>query len=227
LERENGQEWDCFKQFGRSDIAAKGAIGRSSGLAFWWRKSSISVTEIIRDRFLISCRCQSPQGDMEWFISCIYGPCVATDRVGLWEELYAMHQRVQETPWLLGGDFNCYLSGDDNPDGRVDSSTAGFHLAVQNMGLTEYPISGMEYTWRNGSGKLSKLDRFFGSPSLLERFQLSAVLSLDRPFSDHTPLVWDSGVNADTGSYFKLKRSWFREEGFVQMVSQWWQSKDV
>jgi endonuclease/exonuclease/phosphatase family metal-dependent hydrolase len=196
-------------------------------MAFWWRKSAISVTEIFRDRFLISYRCQSPQGDMEWFISCIYGPCVAAERVGLWEELYAMHQRVQETPWLLGGDFNCYLSGDDNPDGRMDSSSTGFQLAVQNMGLTEFPISGVEYTWRNGSGQISKLDRFFGSPSLLESFQLSAVLSLDRPFSDHTPLVWDSGVNADTGSYFKLKRSWFREEGFVQMVSQWRQSKDV
>jgi exonuclease III len=91
LERENGQEWDCFKQSGHSDIVAKGAAGRSGGMAFWWRKSAISVTEIFRDRFLISCRCQSPQGDMEWFISCIYGPCVAAERVGLWEELHAMH----------------------------------------------------------------------------------------------------------------------------------------
>ena len=205
----------------------KGAFGRSGGMAFWWRKSCLLVTEVIRDRHMLTCRCQSPQGDMEWFVSCIYGPCVAADRAGLWEDLSAMHQRVQEVPWLLGGDFNCHLSSEDSPGGRLDSSMAGFQMAVQNMGLTEYPISGVEFTWRNGSGQVSKLDRFFGSPSLLERHQLSTVMSLDRPFSDHTPLVWDSGMSSDIGSYFKLKRSWFREEGFVQMVSQWWQNKAV
>ena len=117
----------------------KGASGRSGGMAFWWRKSCLSVIEVFRDRYMLSCRCQSPQGDMEWLMSCIYGPCVATDKVGLWEELSAMHQRVQEVPWLLGGDFNCYLLGNDNPDGRVDSSMAGFQLAMQNMGLTDIP----------------------------------------------------------------------------------------
>ena len=120
--------------------------------------------------------------------------------------------------WVVGGDFNCVLTGRDKPNGMVDSASTGFQLMVQTLGLSEYPSSGIEFTWRNGSGLMSKIDRFFGNAGLLDMFQLSSVCGLEHPFSDHTPLVWDSGEQVLAGSYFKFEKSWLREPGFREML---------
>jgi hypothetical protein len=97
--------------------------------------------------------------------------------------------------------------GSDRPNGVVDSSSTGFQLVVQALGMCEFPSSGAEFTWRNGNGLMSKIDRFFGNAELLDLFQMSFVCGLERPFSDHTPLVWDNGEQVMAGSYFKFRRS--------------------
>ena len=95
--------------------------------------------------------------------------------------------------WLTGGDFNCGLARADRPIGSIDRSAIGFQMTIQSLQLSEYPSSGVEFTLHNGNGLASKLDRFFGNVNILERFQRSTINGLDRPFSDHPPLVWDSG----------------------------------
>jgi hypothetical protein len=91
--------------------------------------------------------------------------------------------------------------------------------------MCEFPSSGAEFTWRNGNGLMSKIDRFFGNAELLDLFQMSFVCGLERPFSDHTPLVWDNGEQVVAGSYFKFRRSWLREIGFRDMFASWWRSQ--
>jgi endonuclease/exonuclease/phosphatase family metal-dependent hydrolase len=125
----------------------------------------------------------------------------------LWEEWAAVAELVQGGMWLTGGDFNCVLIGADRTNDNRDSSATGFQMTVQSLQLCEFPSSRVEFTWRNGNGLASKLDRFFGNVDILVRFQLSSVSGLSRPFSDHTPLVWDSGEENHVGSYFKMKRS--------------------
>jgi hypothetical protein len=126
------------------------ANGRSGGMAFWWRKSSLNVVDVCMARHILTCRCQSNQGDLEWYITCVYGPCVASARTELLEDLHAAHQMVQEKPWLRGGDFNCTLTSGDRPNGSIGSEATAFQLVLQNLGLTNFPANGVEFTWQNG-----------------------------------------------------------------------------
>ena len=74
------------------------------------------------------------------------------------------------------------------------------------------------FTWRGLTNPMarSRLDRFLCSVEILEVFPLAMVIALPRPVSDHTPIMWTSHGETDRPPYFKMDRSWFREEGFAE-----------
>ena len=52
----------------------------------------------------------------------------------------------------------------------------------------------------------------------------AVVTALPRPISDHTPIIWKSQGEIDRPPYFKMDRSWFREEGFAEDLANWWEA---
>jgi exonuclease III len=227
IEEDCNHLWHSLKQGGQADIRGIDAQGRSGGIAVWWRCSKLSLIEVWREQYIITCKFRLLTTDQELIGSCVYGPCADNARNALWQDLSRAADVVQGRPWLVGGDFNCTFNEEDRGSGRLYGGSLGLKMAISALGLSIYPSSGAEYTWRNGNGQKSKLDRFFGNAELLEGFQLSSVKGLDRPFSDHTPLLWESEEDSAIGSYFPLKKSWLREEGCQEMIGNWWSSKQV
>nr|GEZ18526.1 RNA-directed DNA polymerase, eukaryota, reverse transcriptase zinc-binding domain protein [Tanacetum cinerariifolium] len=71
---------------------------------------------------------------------------------------------------------------------------------------------------------MSKLDRFLVSDGVISLFPSITALCLDRHLSDHRPILLHD-IQLDFGpSPFWFFHSWFRYDGFDEMVEQTWRS---
>jgi hypothetical protein len=102
-----------------------------------------------------------------------------------------------------------------------------FRDLVAKLELNDLLISGTTYTLRNFVGTKSKIDRFLSNVDLMGSYHMALMVALGRPFSDHTPLVWESREGVTVRTYFKFQKSWLKEEGFREMVASWWASREV
>ena len=98
-----------------------------------------------------------------------------------------------------------------------------FNAVIEGIGLKEIEMTGRQYTWasRRENPTFEKLDRILATIDWEQKFPLTTVQALSRTGSDHTPLFLDSGVHARIGNKarFSFELSWFREEGFYEMVA--------
>nr|GFC48227.1 RNA-directed DNA polymerase, eukaryota, reverse transcriptase zinc-binding domain protein [Tanacetum cinerariifolium] len=71
---------------------------------------------------------------------------------------------------------------------------------------------------------MSKLDRFLVTDGILSLFPSITALCLDWHLSDHRPILLHE-VHTDFGLIpFRFYHSWFRLDGFDDMVEQAWRS---
>ncbi|GJU13228.1 RNA-directed DNA polymerase, eukaryota, reverse transcriptase zinc-binding domain protein [Tanacetum coccineum] len=86
-------------------------------------------------------------------------------------------------------------------------------------GLFDIPLGGRKFTWMNKAGtKMSKLDRFLVSHSLIDSFPDYKVFALPHGWSDHTPLLLHH-EKVDYGPVpFKFFHSWLQRNGFNDCV---------
>ncbi|GJY12221.1 RNA-directed DNA polymerase, eukaryota, reverse transcriptase zinc-binding domain protein, partial [Tanacetum coccineum] len=82
-------------------------------------------------------------------------------------------------------------------------------------------MGGRRFTWMNKAGsKLSKLDRFLVSQSVIEdNVHLKATV-LERGWSDHNPILLHDRKDDYGPVPFKLFHSWFLRTGFHETVLQ-------
>ncbi|XP_028548566.1 uncharacterized protein LOC114579055 [Dendrobium catenatum] len=108
-----------------------------------------------------------------WIISTVYGSRDVYSRRSLWDCLRS-HSSL-ELPYVIGGDFNCILSQDDNRGGKKFK----FSLAPQEMNsfmnsfdLHDVGMGGPKYTWCNnksgGARIWERLDRCLLNSKALE-----------------------------------------------------------
>ena len=154
-----------------------------------------------------------------------YEPVTLALRGELWEDLAQLCGALLDTPILIGGDYRVTLASDDRPNGAGgrDPGSAQFWEVLAQLGLTEMGPQDRRFTWR-GPTSQSRLDRFLCSIELLARFPLAEVTSLPRPLSDHTPILRSTQLGPGRPTYFKMDRSWLRDEGFKRDIAEWWHS---
>lgn len=80
-----------------------------------------------------------------------------------------------------------------------------------------------KFTWARSTGSQSKalLDRFFCISTWFSHYPNSVVTSLPRAFSDHNPIVPKTSSTCKT---VRFERIWLSQEGFSDLVIQWWNS---
>ena len=69
------------------------------------------------------------------------------------------------------------------------------------------------------------MDRFLCTTELLDAFPLAKVTSLPQLLSDHTPICWTTQSGEAKATYFKMDRSWLRDGGLKQEITEWWCSR--
>ncbi|GKC04289.1 RNA-directed DNA polymerase, eukaryota [Tanacetum coccineum] len=127
---------------------------------------------------------------------------------------------------IIMGDFNDVRCKEERLGSLFNSLSARvFNRFIESAGLVEVKLEGYSFTWSHPSAaKMSKLDRFLVTDGILSLFPSITALCLDRHLSDHRPILLHE-VHTDFGPIpFRFYHSWFRLDGFDDMVEQAWRS---
>ena len=199
------------------------ANGQSGGVWLAWKAMSFDQEMTWRGRHIVAARLSCWADDRHLIIASAYGPAIPTNQGELWEDLLQLCRAFPNMPLLIGGDFNVTLDAEDRPNdmGGSDPGSARFREVLAQLGLGELGPRDRRFTWR-GPTSQSRIDRFLYSPELSNICALAEVTSLPRPLSDHTPLLWTSQVGSARPTYFKMDRSWFRQDGFKEDILRCW-----
>ena len=118
------------------------------------------------------------------------------------------------------------MRANDRPNGRGgrDPGSFQFREVLDLRSLTKIGPLDRRFTWSGQSSQL-RLDRFLCSVELLAAFPLAEVSALPRPLSDHMPIIWLAKASAARPTYFKMDRSWLRDEKLNGDICEWWRSR--
>nr|GEU31451.1 RNA-directed DNA polymerase, eukaryota [Tanacetum cinerariifolium] len=103
-----------------------------------------------------------------------------------------------------------------------------FNRFISNAGLEEVPLEGCSSTWCHRSAtKMSKLDRFLISDSLLCSCPNISSITLDRYLSDHRPILmremyYDYGLVP-----FRFFHYWFEVDCFDKFIKDSWKDAPI
>lgn len=108
---------------------------------------------------------------------------------------------------------------------RRTKAMRNFSEIISDLQLINLSLLVAQYTWSRGENNLqaSRIDRFLISTEWNESFKSIKQLAMPRPISDHKPLMLESGDWSSTLSYFKFENMLLQQEGFMDMVKEWWQ----
>ena len=102
---------------------------------------------------------------------------------------------------------------------------AAFNDWINKWGLVELNSTNKLFTWTNNQDNLilAKIDRIFISTEWGAAFPLARVKALDRPPSDHNPLLLDAGCNLSFGKKcFCFEKWWLKRDSFKKVVLKAW-----
>ena len=172
--------------------------------------------------------------DPIWLISAIYIRPRLSERRILWDNLKIVAQ-LHNLPWLLLGDFNEVLSGEDKFGGnRVKLNRAlQFKECLDDCNMVDLGFARPKYKWTNrrpiSALILERIDRCFANPSWRVLFPEVAVTHLPRTFSNHCPVLIEL-FRMDPPAQnkpFRFHTMWLLHPGFPNIVQKaWTEDKD-
>ncbi|XP_020586251.1 uncharacterized protein LOC110028653 [Phalaenopsis equestris] len=114
-----------------------------------------------------------------------YVGCTKDARKELWNRC----QQVN-SPWLVGGDFNCIISTTEKSGGRTPNLAKmnTFRDNIHRAGLFDLGFKGPNFTWKRGS-IWERLDRMLVNDAWFNYFLLSFVTHLSLAGLDHRPIL--------------------------------------
>lgn len=178
----------------------------------------------VRD-FSVSCIVSiKSSGTQARFIT-VYGSPYEEGKEDFLSELHGLFID-NPIPTLIGGDFNLVRSCKDKNNGNVNQKWCdNFNAWVEIWSLLEVKLSGRKFTWANNQADLimSTIDRIFCSTEFEAMFPLGAAQALPRLGSDHTPILWESGVgHVPTPPSYRFEKWWLLRADFRDMVTKSW-----
>ncbi|GKB51088.1 RNA-directed DNA polymerase, eukaryota [Tanacetum coccineum] len=125
---------------------------------------------------------------------------------------------------IITGDFNevRYKNERFGSNFNVQGATA-FNSFIVNAGLEEVSLGGCAFTWcHKSASKMSKLDRFLISESLLSVCPNFSAITLDRFLSDHRPILLRESTYDYGPISFRFFHYWLEVDGFEKLVIDVW-----
>ncbi|XP_026416134.1 uncharacterized protein LOC113311518 [Papaver somniferum] len=202
------------------------SVGSSGRMIILWNKDILVVNDSLVGDYTLSIACTDIADGFQWILTNVYGPNKHQERCCFWEELDNVC-RLWDLPRCIRGDFNTVLCcGEKKNCSKVTKSMKSFASFIEKHELIDLPLKGARYTWSNNQSVpiMCRLDRFLLSPSFELKFPLASQLAKPRPTSDHIPLILDLSDPSWGPSPFRFEILWFLENGFVEILENWWNS---
>ena len=167
--------------------------------------------------------------NFSWLFSEIYAsPRIAERRI-LWANLEEVGQ-LHNLPWLMIGDFNEILSGEDKFGGNHINLNRPleFKSCLDSCNFVDLGFAGPKYTWTNKRQLsdliLERLDRCFANPRWRILYPEAVVTHLPRTFSNHHAVLielWRSNANR-LERPFRFQMMWLLHPDFHRIVTEAW-----
>ena len=210
-----------WKFFCHSDISPFGRI--------WvcWNPSDVVVSIIQSSAQAIHCRVTPISGVWNCVVSVVYGECDYEKRRELWADLINCGSMVDDSPWLVLGDFNAIRSPFEHSGGSVawPAWKDDLGCCLGQAGLDDLQFSGCKFTWFNKqiqSPIWRKLDRVLVNPSWECIFPGSSARFLPSRISDHSPMVVKLAELPKRKIPFKFFQFWVDHPEFLSVVTRAW-----
>ena len=204
-------------------------IDYAGGLWILWRSEDadvklLSATE--QEKHAIVKVCAS---NLSWLFIAIYAsPHLAKRRI-LWSNIEKVGQ-LHNLPWLMIGDFNEVLGGEDKFGGnQINLNRAlEFKECLDSCNFVDLGFVGPKYTWTNkrqiSDLILERLDKCFANPIWRILYPEAVVTHLPRTFSDHHPVLielWKPNANGLEWP-FCFQTMWLLHPDFHRIVPEAW-----
>ncbi|GJX07027.1 RNA-directed DNA polymerase, eukaryota [Tanacetum coccineum] len=192
------------------DYVYSTSVGNSGGILCVW------------DYFVMVRGDWMPNGKKLLIIS-VYAPQELTEKKMLWDYLSIVISNWEGKVVIIG-DFNEVRNKSKRFGTTFNRHGADvFNSFIFKAGLEEVSLEGCSFTWYHRSAtKMSKLDRFLISDSLLCSCPNISSITLDRYLSDHHPILMRE-VYYDYGPVlFRFFHYWFEVDGFDKFIKDSW-----
>nr|GEX67242.1 RNA-directed DNA polymerase, eukaryota [Tanacetum cinerariifolium] len=162
------------------------SVGNLGGILCIWDTNSFFKHNATVSNYFVALRgIWVPNGKHMLIIS-VYAPQELTEKKMLWDYL-----SLVITNWkgevIIMGDFN-EVRNKTKRFGLVFNAQGAnaFNTFISSSGLAKVPFGGCSFTWcHKSTTKMSKLDRYLISESLMSSCPNISAISLDRLLSDH------------------------------------------
>ena len=179
------------------DVFHTETIGRKGGLWLLWYSDRVEVELLASSKQEIHATVKVRTSNSKWLFSAVYASPRSEERHILWNNLSNVAE-LHNMPWVIAGDFNEPLSGDDKFGGRVVSSNRSllFKECLDNCNVVDLGFSGPRFTWTNRRKVQNliqeRIDRFFVNPEWCVLFPEARITHLTRCHSDHCPVLLET-----------------------------------
>ena len=208
------------------DWVVVNAVEASRGILIFWDSRTLQLLGTEERQSTLSCKFGSCEDNFTWVFTGVYELTTKEGRDQLWDDLGAV-RGLWGKPWCIGGDFNVtHFPNERNREGRILSSMRKFSQVIDELELKDLPLQGGSYTWKGGlnNQRMARLVRdewevhFGGVRQSL----------LPKPLSDHHPILLEGGGCPVRGPLpFRFENMWLKEEGFKNLINEWWCSLEI
>lgn len=137
---------------------------------------------------------------------------------------------MHSLPWMIAGDFNEILLGEDKYGGRAVNTIRAlkFQECLNNCGMIDLGFSGPRFTWSNHHPLThliqERIDRVFANADWNVLYPNDSVKHLERAHSDQNPVLLSltnaSGIHLTRP--FKYQPMWLSHPSFLEVVREAW-----
>jgi len=138
---------------------------------------------------------------------------------------------LQDSPWLVAGDFNAIKDPSDRLGGsdRWIPCFDDFRQCLSMAELDDLRYVGCRFTWTTSYGilrKARKIDRVLVNSKWCQVFSFSEASFLTPGISDHSPMVVKVLNPVHRRKPFKFFDFWMDHPDFIPIVNQVWGMPD-
>ncbi|GJS09808.1 RNA-directed DNA polymerase, eukaryota, reverse transcriptase zinc-binding domain protein [Tanacetum coccineum] len=185
----------CDRVYGRWNwISNVRYSSNSCRIIVGWNGDNVDVMVVHCCSQTILCLVEIKSTSKKLYISFIYASNSNNDRRILWKELEGHKRVVNNSSWVLMGDFNVTLKPEEHSNGSsiMTGDMGEFRDAINSLEIEDLCSTGFHFTWTKSlhnpqNSILKKLDRIMMNDDFLEQYGQAHGIFLPFMVSDHSP----------------------------------------
>jgi ribonuclease HI len=220
-------------RFGFQGLFVVEPVGRSGGLALFWRVAEELEIQNYSRRH-INAIVKTADNDVPWKFTGFYGHPNPSKRGESWS-LLSLLKSFAPLPWLCVGDFNEITHQDEKRGAcrRRERQMEDFRNVLDDCYLGDMGFTGPRFTWSNnrhdGTYTQERLDRALANSGWCDMYKSAGVEVMAARASDHHPLFVSFNTHQSRRlrgrRCFKFEASWVPDEDYGQIIQEAWESE--